>query len=115
MNTTIPREAFHPGLLHPRARREFRALLASAHAQTGMERTVLPIPDAPFQGSIGRTYQDSRANFPKSPDAPAGAPNVLVLMLDDLGFGQMSTFGDLCPRRISIDWRKVDCVTRAFM
>ena len=37
------------------------------------------------------------AGFPKGPQAPAGAPNILVIMTDDVGFGAASTFGGAIP------------------
>jgi len=54
---------------------------------------VLPLPDLPFKGSIGTSYADSKADVIALPAAPAGAPNVLLILLDDVGFGQTSTFG----------------------
>ena len=57
------------------------------------QEVVLPNPQPPFQGKIGRTVTDSTPDFPKSVEAPAGAPNVLLIMTDDVGFGASSTFG----------------------
>ncbi|MBR8840743.1 MAG: arylsulfatase [Stigonema ocellatum SAG 48.90 = DSM 106950] len=54
---------------------------------------VLPIPQPPFQGKIGITYQESTPDFPAPITAPKNAPNVLLVLLDDVGFGQASTFG----------------------
>jgi arylsulfatase len=54
---------------------------------------ALPQPDAPFKGTIGRTVKDSKPDFPKGVEAPAGAPNVLLILTDDVGFGASSTFG----------------------
>jgi arylsulfatase len=54
---------------------------------------VLPKPEPPFQGKIGRTLKDSTPDFPKSIEAPPGAPNVLLILTDDVGFGASSTFG----------------------
>lgn len=59
----------------------------------GLERTVLPIAAAPFAGKIGLTAADSTPDWPEPVKAPAGAPNVLVIMTDDIGFGTSSTFG----------------------
>src|SRR5215470_1498719 len=56
-------------------------------------RTVLPRPSMPFAGQIGRTWEQSRADFPKPLTAPEGAPNVLLILTDDTGFGHASTFG----------------------
>jgi arylsulfatase len=53
----------------------------------------LPRPDTSFQGTIGRTVKDSKPDFPKGIEAPAGAPNVLLILTDDVGFGASSTFG----------------------
>ncbi len=60
-------------------------------------RTKLPIPLSPFQGKIGKTYKDSEADWQDPVAAPEGAPNVIVILLDDVGFGQTSTFGGLIP------------------
>jgi arylsulfatase len=54
---------------------------------------ILPLPDPRFKGRIGSTYADSEADIISLPTAPAGAPNVLLVLLDDVGFGQTSTFG----------------------
>ena len=54
---------------------------------------VLPIPQPDFKGKIGITYKDSKPDFPQPIAAPAKAPNVLLVILDDVGFGQASTFG----------------------
>jgi arylsulfatase A-like enzyme len=57
------------------------------------DRSVLPIPQPAFQGKIGRTVKDSVPDFPKGVEAPAGAPNILLILTDDVGFGASSTFG----------------------
>jgi arylsulfatase len=54
---------------------------------------VLPQPEPPFSGKIERTAKDSIPDFPKGLEAPAGAPNVLLILMDDVGFGASSTFG----------------------
>src|SRR5215471_21744805 len=54
---------------------------------------VLPKPEPPFHGKIGRTAKDSIPDFPKGVEAPKGAPNVLLILTDDVGFGASSTFG----------------------
>lgn len=54
---------------------------------------VLPIPEPSFQGKIGITYKESKPDFPQPIAAPASSPNVLLILLDDAGFGQASTFG----------------------
>jgi arylsulfatase A-like enzyme len=54
---------------------------------------ILPLPDPRFKGRIGSTYADSEADIISLPTAPPNAPNVLLILLDDVGFGQTSTFG----------------------
>lgn len=56
--------------------------------------SVLPRPDFRFKGNIGRTIEDTDpAEFPQPVQAPEGAPNVVLILLDDAGYGQFSTFG----------------------
>jgi len=50
-------------------------------------------PAGEFQGSIGRTIADSTPDWPSAPTAPAGAPNVLIMMLDDVGFADFGCYG----------------------
>lgn len=57
---------------------------------------VLPAAPAPFKGQIGLSAKDSKPDFPKPVQAPAGAPNIMVILLDDVGFGASSTFGGPC-------------------
>jgi arylsulfatase A-like enzyme len=63
---------------------------AAAASESG---AVLPRPLPPFEGKIGRTLKDSKPDFPKMYEAPAGSPNVLLILTDDVGFGASSTFG----------------------
>lgn len=46
-----------------------------------------------FRGKIGRVANDSKPDWPRRPTAPRGAPNVLLILLDDVGFSAMGTFG----------------------
>ena len=64
---------------------------------TGDDSVVLPQPEQPFKGKIGRTAADSTPDFPKGIEAPKGAPNVLLIMTDDVGWGASSTFGGPIP------------------
>jgi arylsulfatase len=54
---------------------------------------ILPLATPRFRGRIGNTYVDAEADLIALPTAPVGAPNVLLVLLDDVGFGQTSTFG----------------------
>ena len=69
--------------------------LAEAMGKFNPDRTVLPIPDRNFGGAIGRTLDESVGDWTivPGPKAPDGAPNVLICLIDDAGFGQPDTFG----------------------
>ena len=67
-----------------------------AHAQSPSSEAataVLPQPTAPFAGTIGTSYKESTPDFPRPVAAPARAPNVLLILTDDTGFGHASAFG----------------------
>jgi arylsulfatase len=53
-------------------------------------------PTEPFPGVIGRTLDTSTPAWPAPKRAAAGSPNVVVVLWDDVGFGQFSPFGGLC-------------------
>ena len=63
-----------------------------------MPRTVLPIPHRPHVGLTTYDAKDPDTSYPPIEPLrpPAGAPNVLVVMLDDAGFGSSSAFGGPC-------------------
>lgn len=59
---------------------------------------VLPYAEQKFRGSVGTTYLNSDpAQFPAPVAAPEGAPNVLLVLLDDVGFGQFGVTGGGVP------------------
>ena len=58
---------------------------------------ILPQPDPAFKGKIGLRPADSVKDFPKEVQAPKGAPNILLILTDDVGFGASSTFGGPIP------------------
>jgi arylsulfatase len=69
-----------------------------AAAATGGIPSVLPRPDFHYPGNVGRTYRDSDPpQFPQPVQAPKGAPNIVLILIDDVGFGQFSTFGGGVP------------------
>jgi arylsulfatase A-like enzyme len=57
----------------------------------------LPPPDPKFGGVIKEKASESKAYWPPRVVPPKGAPNVLLIMLDDAGFGAHSTFGGVVP------------------
>jgi arylsulfatase len=75
----------------------FSLALGAAIALPAAAQVVLPHPPQPFKGKIGRTAAESTPDFPKPMTAPKGAPNVLLIMTDDVGFGASSTFGGAIP------------------
>jgi arylsulfatase len=54
---------------------------------------VLPKPEAPFAGVIDPDRTKSKPDWPKPATAPKGAPNVVLILLDDVGFGATSAVG----------------------
>ncbi|MDX6654336.1 MAG: hypothetical protein QOH18_1046 [Solirubrobacterales bacterium] len=63
-----------------------------------IQRSVLPIPDRPHTGLVTYDAKDPDTEFPPIEPLrpPEGAPNVLVILLDDAGFGSSSAFGGPC-------------------
>ena len=61
-------------------------------------RTMLPIPDRPAHGLTTYDAKDPETSFPPIEPLlpPEGAPNVLVVLIDDVGFGASSAFGGPC-------------------
>jgi len=57
----------------------------------------LPPPDPKFGGVIKEKASESKAWWPPRVVPPKGAPNVLLIMMDDVGFGAHSTFGGVVP------------------
>src|SRR6266851_753951 len=66
--------------------------------QDKVQRTVLPIPDQPRTGLVTYDAKDPETKFPPINQLrpPKGAPNVLIVLIDDAGFGSSSAFGGPC-------------------
>lgn len=69
----------------------------AAHAAkpAGIDRSILPAPPTAFKGKIADDYRQSQPDWAPAQalQAPPGAPNVLVIMLDDVGYGQLGSYG----------------------
>jgi arylsulfatase A-like enzyme len=64
-------------------------------AATG--QVALPPPSVPFTGIIDRDVRKSTPQWPEVVTAPNGAPNVVLILVDDVGFSTTSTFGGPVP------------------
>ena len=69
----------------------------SPEATTTIEGSQLPPPPQPFHGKIERNEAQSTPYWPMRVVPPKGAPNILLIMTDDTGFGVSSTFGGVIP------------------
>ena len=67
-------------------------------ASHDISRTVLPIPDRPRTGLVTYDAKDPDTRYPPIMQLrpPKGAPNILIVLLDDVGFGAASAFGGPC-------------------
>jgi arylsulfatase A-like enzyme len=66
--------------------------------QEAIQRAILPIPDRPHIGLVTYDAKDPATSYPPIEPLrpPKGAPNVLVVLIDDVGFGASSAFGGPC-------------------
>src|SRR5207253_10724086 len=71
--------------------------LGSPSATTAISGKQLPPPDPKFGGVIKESAAQSKVWWPPTVVPPKGAPNVLLIMTDDVGFGAPSTFGGVIP------------------
>src|SRR5271167_3612356 len=72
-------------------------VLGSPDATTTIDGRYLPPPPQKFQGQINRNAAQSKPAWPARVVPPKGAPNILLIMTDDVGFGAPSTFGGVIP------------------
>ena len=66
-------------------------------SQAESDRSKLPISQPAFSGKIGKSFENSVEDFPQPIQAPKDAPNIVLILLDDVGFGQPGTFGGPVP------------------
>ncbi len=71
--------------------------LVTAFVIPARGQDVLPKPDQPFKGVIHETAAESKPDFPMPLTAPEGAPNVLLILTDDVGFAASAVFGGPIP------------------
>jgi len=69
----------------------------SPSSTTTIDGNYLPPPPAKFGGEINLNASQSKPYWPPRVVPPKGAPNVLLIMTDDVGFGAPSTFGGVIP------------------
>jgi arylsulfatase A-like enzyme len=72
-----------------------KALTSTLILATSAELALHAQTAQPYQGVIGRTLAESKEWWPEPVKAPAGAPNVVWILLDDVGFGAADAFGGL--------------------
>ncbi len=80
-----------------RALGQLRRSQARTAATAGIDRTVLPIPEPDYPRETKLDARDAKAPPRFEVKAPQGAPNVIVFLIDDIGFGHPSTFGGAIP------------------
>src|SRR5438034_9073494 len=80
-----------------RAQVQTAGTAGSPGATTTIDEKQLPPPDPKFGGVIKDTAADSKPYWPPTVVPPKGAPNVLLIMTDDQGYGVCSTFGGVIP------------------
>lgn len=69
------------------------SLAVSSMSPSWAQQVELVKPDPEFKGVVAPRRSDSRPDWPLRVQAPKGAPNVVLVLLDDVGFGMSSTFG----------------------
>jgi len=81
----------------PATAQQVTGVVGSASATTTISGKQLPPPDPKFGGVIKERASESTPWWPPRVVPPKGAPNVLLIMSDDDGFGAPSTFGGVIP------------------
>src|SRR6266702_3830083 len=70
---------------------------AAPSATVTIDGKQIPPPPLPFGGVIKESVKDSKPYWSPSVVPPKGAPNILLIMTDDQGYGISSTFGGVIP------------------
>ena len=84
-------------------------------SQDKIQREILPIPDIPHVGLTTYDAKDPDTKYPPIEPLrpPKGAPNVLIILIDDVGFGASSAFGGPCTCPPPSGWRRTGSSTTA--
>jgi arylsulfatase len=69
------------------------SIVQAKESEPNWNRSVLPVPQPEFKGKAGLRVSESVRDFPAEISAPKGAPNILLIMPDDVGFGATAPFG----------------------
>ena len=87
------------GTVAPSARAEIQTtgVIGAPNATTTISGGQLPPPDPKFGGVIKQKAADSKSWWAPTVVPPKDAPNILLIMTDDCGFGSPSTFGGVIP------------------
>ena len=81
----------------PAAAQQVTGTPGAPNATTTIDGHVLPPPPQKFGGEIGLNAAQSKPYWPMRVVPPKGAPNILLIMTDDVGFSAPSTFGGVIP------------------
>src|SRR5436190_425264 len=74
----------------------WRAEQATGPVARGEPKGGVQTYQGQFNGVTGRTFDQSTPAWPEPLRAKPGSPNVIFIILDDVGFAQLSCFGGLC-------------------
>jgi arylsulfatase len=81
----------------PTAAQQITGVPGSPSATTTIEGNQIPAPEPKFGGVIKENAADSKTWWPPRIVPPKGAPNILLIMADDQGYGVSGTFGGVIP------------------
>jgi arylsulfatase len=81
----------------PASAQQINGVPGSPSATVTIDGKQIPPPPMPFGGVIKESYLDSTPYWPARVVPPKGAPNILLIMTDDQGYGVSSTFGGVIP------------------
>ncbi|SHI03200.1 arylsulfatase [Chryseolinea serpens] len=76
---------------------KFIALSILLAGGAGFQAVAQQEPLQPFKGKLGKTFEETQQAWPEFTKAKADSPNVIYILIDDIGFGAASAFGGLIP------------------